>query len=137
MRKIEIACELSPWTSAGYESELARSDSAAFVARSEDGAAVGFLIGRIPPVDGGVAEIYNIGILSQFRRLGIGKSLLDEFIAACLSTEVSDIWLEARSSNREAISFYSKNGFEPKGLRRNFYENPTEDAELMTFKLRR
>jgi ribosomal-protein-alanine N-acetyltransferase len=137
MQKIEIACELSPWTSAGYESELTRTDSAAFVARSDDGQAVGFLIGRISPAKSGVAEIYNIGTLSQFRRLGIGKSLVDEFIAACRNMRVSHIWLEVRSSNRDAISFYSRNLFELSGLRRNFYENPREDAQLMTLRLNR
>jgi ribosomal-protein-alanine N-acetyltransferase len=47
-----------------------------------------------------------------------------------------EVWLEARASNDEAINFYRSNGFEECGTRPNFYENPTEDAQLMTLKLK-
>ena len=135
LRKIEIACELSPWTVTGYESELLRPDSAAFIAAKANRELVGFIIGRIPQASGGAAEIYNIGILPNFRRQGIGKVLLTEFVDTCLGVGVPEVWLEARISNHEAIKFYQLNGFETNGTRPNFYQNPREDAQLMTLKL--
>ena len=135
LQKIEIACELSPWTLEGYVSELVQKDTAAFIARADDGEAVGFLIGRVPIVAEGVAEIFNIGILPEIRRRGIGNALLTEFLEVCGNCRVSEVWLEARASNHEAISFYRINGFETRGTRPNFYQNPTEDAQLMTLKL--
>ena len=132
---IEIACRLSPWTREGYEAEVVRNDSVALVARTDYGDAIGFIIGRILPLSEGVAEIYNIGILPHMRRLGIGKGLLSEFLDKCGTQSVSEVWLEARISNVEAINFYRINGFETNGIRPNFYENPTEDAQLMTLKL--
>ena len=132
---IEIACGLSPWTREGYESEVVRDDSVSFVARTAYGDAVAFIIGRIPAVPDGIAEIYNIGTLPHVRRLGIGKALLAEFVDKCREQRVSEVWLEARASNREAIDFYRINGFETRGIRPNFYRNPTEDAQLMTLRL--
>ena len=39
--------------------------------------------------------------------------------------------LEVRVSNAPAIRLYEKLGFENKGIRKNFYENPIEDAMIM------
>jgi len=135
LQKIEIACALSPWTLEGYVYEVVREDTAAFVARADDSEAVGFLIGRVPLDPEGVAEIFNIGILPHIRRRGIGNALLTEFLEVCRTRHISEVWLEARASNLEAINFYRSNGFEVKGTRPNFYENPTEDAQLMTLRL--
>jgi ribosomal-protein-alanine N-acetyltransferase len=38
-----------------------------------------------------------------------------------------------RESNKAAISLYDKFGFQVVGRRRNYYENPREDALLMTY----
>jgi ribosomal-protein-alanine N-acetyltransferase len=39
--------------------------------------------------------------------------------------------LEVRISNKNAISLYEKCGFENAGIRKNFYDNPKEDAMIM------
>ena len=135
MQAVEIACGLSPWTLDGYESELGREDCAAFIDRTNGREAVCFMIGRVPLISGAVAEIFNIGILPDFRRHGVGNALLSEFLNVCRNLSVSEVWLEARSSNQEAIVFYKANGFEPKGIRPNFYQNPAGDAQLMTLRL--
>ena len=135
MHSIEIACGLSPWTVDGYKSEIARQETAAFIARDDDGDAVGFLIGRVPNTREAAAEIFNIGILPDIRRKGIGNALLVEFLEVCRKRQVSEAWLEVRISNDEAINFYRANGFEASGVRPRFYENPPEDAQLMTLRL--
>ena len=135
LQRIEVACALSPWTLEGYVSEVVRKDAAAFIARADDGEAVGFLIGRVPMDPEGIADIFNIGILPDMRRRGIGNALLTEFLEVCRTRRIGEVWLEARASNRDAINFYISKGFEANGFRPNFYENPTEDAQLMTLKL--
>ena len=135
MQAIEIACGLSQWTLDGYVSEVGREDCAAFIARTDGREAVGFMIGRVPLISGGAAEIFNIGILPDFRRQGVGNALLTEFLAVCRNLSVSEVWLETRSSNHEAIVFYKANGFQPNGIRPNFYQNPADDAQLMTLRL--
>ena len=98
-------------------------------ANATDGTVVGFILGRSRPY--GEAEIYNIGTTPQTRREGIGSMLLEEFRVICARNKASSIWLEVRVSNQTAIDFYQSNGFKRKGIRTNFYSNPTEDAELM------
>ena len=45
--------------------------------------------------------------------------------------------LEVRESNLAAISLYEKHGFERVGLRKNFYEQPRENAVLYTKQLQK
>ncbi len=42
------------------------------------------------------------------------------------------ITLEVRQSNERAIALYRKRGFVKVGVRKDFYEKPTESADLMT-----
>lgn len=137
LRTIEIECGLSPWTLQGYTDELVRPDSVAFVAVTEQFEAVGFIIGRMQSGQDGVAEIYNIGISGPCRRCGIGTELLAEFLGVCRNNGARNVWLEVRRSNHNAISFYRSEGFETTGLRPNFYQNPAEDARLMSLSLER
>lgn len=132
LKMIEVECGLSPWTVEAYESELGRPESIVFVARSVDNLISGFLAGRAPLGEEGVAEIFNIGILPRFRRERIGSMLIEEFRRICVDRGISVIWLEVRAKNRAAMEFYRSHGFVNNGVRRNFYSDPTEDAELMS-----
>jgi ribosomal-protein-alanine N-acetyltransferase len=40
--------------------------------------------------------------------------------------------LEVRASNVAAIALYEKYGFQQAGLRKGYYQNPREDAIIMT-----
>jgi ribosomal-protein-alanine N-acetyltransferase len=90
---------------------------------------LGFIVGRIVP--GPDAEIYNIAVSQSTRRQGFGRLLLSEFIAKCIDAGVSNIWLEVRYSNTNAISFYNEMGFAEIAIRPGFYTNPVEDARIM------
>ncbi|PYS97843.1 MAG: hypothetical protein DMF63_18420 [Acidobacteria bacterium] len=136
MIDIQAECGLSPWSRNGYEAELERADAIMLVAKSEeDDATVGFIIGRVtrfgPGADGIEAEIYNIGTRLTSRNSGIGSRLMTEFVRICSIESVRRISLEVRVSNRSAIRFYAAKGFVTARLRRDFYTNPVEDAEVM------
>jgi [ribosomal protein S18]-alanine N-acetyltransferase len=133
LKTIEIECSLSPWTISAYEDEQRRADSVMLKMQSADGGIVGFIVGRVPAH--GEAAIYNIGTKSKYRRQGVGSNLLGQFRNVCVERQMSSIWLEVRVSNRPAIDFYESHGFVSKGLRRNFYSNPMEDAILMALAL--
>ena len=40
--------------------------------------------------------------------------------------------LEVRASNEAAIALYVKHGFVQAGVRKNYYQDPKEDALIMT-----
>ncbi len=135
LKRVEVECGLSPWTIAAYESELALPEGVILAARTADHETVGFLAGRISLIEGGVAEINNIGTLLRYRRDNVGSMLLETFRDMCSQSGASAIWLEVRSKNRAAIDFYGSHGFVFNGTRPNFYSDPTEDAKLMSLAL--
>ena len=136
---IANACDLAPWTSSDYLNELSRSDSLFFKATRGDSPCVGFILARIIPAVSEYcdqdAEIYNIGVLPDKQRGGIGSILMDAFLDECRNRSVNAVWLELRSGNNGALAFYSKHKFEVAAVRRSFYRDPVEDAIVMRSKL--
>lgn len=136
---IQTECGLSPWPRSAYESEVTRDDSVILVASTELDAAIGFILGRVLPGGNGsptVAEIYNLGVREDFRRSGVGASLLEAFLDISRAFGVSQIFLEVRQSNIRAIRFYGSHGFKKTGERRNFYADPVENGDSMTLVLK-
>ena len=74
----------------------------------------------------------NIAVTKSARGRGIGKSLVGALISLAKDKGLAFISLEVRESNTPAISLYTKCGFKDFGKRKNFYQNPTEDAVIMT-----
>ena len=81
------------------------------------------------------AEITNIAVDERYRRRGIAGKLLEGLVTLCLRRNVKYLHLEVRESNTPARSLYTKCGFEIDGMRKNFYQKPTENAVLMTKQL--
>ena len=126
--KLEKECFSSPWSEAGLKSELDNNFAHFFVAFSDE--KIAGYIGSHNVL--GEVYITNVAVFSEFRRNGIGKTLV-EFLVDEMKAENADfVTLEVRKSNLNAISLYEKCGFEKVGERKNFYEKPAEDAILMT-----
>lgn len=79
----------------------------------------------------GEGEITNVVTRRDVRGKGIAGQLLAELLEEGKKMGVEAFTLEVRKSNRPAISLYEKLGFETEGIRKNFYEKPTEDALIM------
>lgn len=99
-----------------------------YVAKDEDGNIRGFVILMIVEDE---AEIADIAVDPSSRGLGIGKSLLCYALNYARFYGITNIYLEVRETNEVAKSLYISSGFEPVGVRRNYYKNPTEDAIIM------
>ncbi len=83
-------------------------------------------------------HVANIAVHPDFRRRGVGWTLLEECIRLATQKKSVKITLEVRTSNRGAISLYDKFGFQKVGIRKNYYRDGflrTEDAILMDFTL--
>ena len=72
-------------------------------------------------------EIDYIIVDNNYRNLGIATKLLNYMIAK--HKNMLNITLEVRESNKEAKSFYKKNGFKEVTKRKNYYKD--EDGILM------
>lgn len=143
VKKLEVDSNLSPWTLESYTENLTNIDSINLVALENveiSQRIIGFFVARLitheeltnNQIDRvNEIEIYNIAVDKNYRRLGIGRYLLEECQKLINHGEKLQIWLEVRSSNVAATKFYSKLGFERKYIRNSFYANPPEDALVM------
>lgn len=96
------------------------------------GRRVGYLI-AYDAVDN--VEIARIAVAEEMRKQGIAGCLMRELKKQCAQQGKEKILLDVRESNAEAIRLYRKEGFSEDGIRKGFYENPGEDALLMSFAL--
>ncbi len=129
--EIERLCFSLPWSENALKDEL-ENENAHFLTALTFGRVSGY-IGIIEIC--GEADITNVAVHPDFRRFGIGRKLLDTAETQAKSRNCESITLEVRESNNAAIRLYSANRYETVGVRKNFYEKPTENAVLMTKKI--
>ena len=128
IHEVEKACFSLPWTIDGICAELKNENARFFVALKEK-KVVGYV---------GMHDVFsccyvaNVAVLPEFRRMGIAKRLMQEILDYGKKTNAEFLSLEVRQSNVAAISLYESLGFEEVGVRKNFYERPTENAVIMT-----
>lgn len=79
----------------------------------------------------GDGEITNVVTSKDMRGRGIGKQMLLKLIDEGSKMGVEAFTLEVRKSNETAIRLYENLGFVTEGVRKNFYEEPREDALIM------
>lgn len=80
-------------------------------------------------------QIINFATKNQFKRQGVGKTVMEALISHCEKLGVKKYFLEVRVSNEGAISLYKKYGFVPVGISKNHFSAPREDAVLMNLEL--
>lgn len=116
-----------PWTETGFFTFLIRNDTL-FLIAEEDGVIAGYAGIVIVPEDG---DITNVAVRSSMRGRGIGQLLVQSMIEEVKKLGVRNIFLEVRKSNVTAIRLYEKLGFEAIAVRKEYYEEPKEDAIVM------
>lgn len=117
-----------PWTETGFFSFLIRED-ALFLTAKENGELLGYC-GVLTVLDEG--DITNVCVKKEARRRGVASALIAALTERTGQMGVRTLHLEVRESNAAAIALYEKEGFVQDGLRRGYYEAPTEDAVLMS-----
>lgn len=76
-------------------------------------------------------DITNVAVHPDYRKQGVGNLLIDNLITLCKENNINSLTLEVRESNIPAQSLYKKHGFKEEGVRKNFYNNPKENAIIM------
>lgn len=128
---LDELCFNIPWTKNMFYEELSNDRALYFIA----------VIGEQVVGYGGIwvvldeAQVTNIAVHSDFRRMKVASNLLKKLIAHCNEKKVNQITLEVRVGNLSAINLYQKHGFSKVGLRKKYYADNLEDALIMTAKL--
>lgn len=76
-------------------------------------------------------HIGNLAVHSDFRRQGWAEKLLQTLFFLGHHWSIKHYLLEVRQSNRSARRLYDKLGFRILSIRRNYYQNPLEDALVL------
>lgn len=126
---LEKICFSDPWSENAFRTELENPKSRFVVAQNPQGLVLGYL-GLHHVLDEGY--IANIAVDPLFRRQGIANALLKDAENFAREKGLSFLTLEVRKSNENAQRLYQSHGFSVAGMRKNYYEYPTEDALLMT-----
>lgn len=130
MAAIEALCFSDPWSAESFRQMMEMPVSHTLTVWDEEAEPmlVGYLLllAIAPEV-----EIANIAVSPSFRRQGIGRALLEEGIARMRAEGCDRFFLEVREHNLSAQALYSGLGFAQVGRRKNYYQNPREDALLM------
>ena len=125
---LEKTCFSHPWSEELLRQALWNEAAAIVVAEGEDGTVLGYA-GVSTVLDEGYID--NVAVDPRFRRQGVA----DELIAALARfgrAKLAFLTLEVRASNAPAIALYAKHGFQEAGRRKHYYDDPREDAIIMT-----
>jgi ribosomal protein S18 acetylase RimI-like enzyme len=85
-----------------------------------DDTPVGYLVGRIrlpsPVRPVKVAELESMYVCERFRGQGLGARLVEQFLGWASANQAPRAAVVAYATNRRAIGFYQRVGFQPKRL---------------------
>jgi len=126
--EIEKECFVHPWSEQSIESEMSKENSVFLMAFDGENP-IGY-VGLSVVFDEGYMG--NLAVVSEYRRNGVGRALMNELVSECQSLGLAFATLEVRASNIPAVNLYKSLGFIEVGRRKNYYKEPLEDALLLT-----
>jgi len=77
------------------------------------------------------AHVTTIAVDPEYHRRKIGTRILFELVQEAIRMGARAVSLEVRVSNWGAQRLYSRFGFRPVGIRKNYYQETGEDAVVM------
>jgi ribosomal-protein-alanine N-acetyltransferase len=80
------------------------------------------------------ATVQTLGVAATWQQQGLGRRMLDTFVAAARRRSAGLIWLEVAADNAAARALYSRAGFEAVSNRRDYYGSG-RDAVVMRRRL--
>ncbi len=120
-------CFRHPWSQNAVDQMTEQKGYLSYVAQTQ-GHIVGYA-GLLAAAD--EADIVNVAVDPKFRRQGIADGLLERLLKEAQTSGIRKIFLEVRDSNEAAIHLYAGKTFAEIGRRKNYYDNPKEDARIM------
>ncbi len=130
--EIEKDAFTTPWPKESFLLEITKNQLARYIVAEIDNMVVGY---------GGIwlildeGHITNIAVESKYRKMGVGKAIVEGLIYLCTKQGIKAMTLEVRESNISAQNLYKKYGFVESGVRPKYYADDNEDAIIMWKKL--
>ena len=132
---LEARIHAAPWSERNFRDALAAGYSARVGVQGERIVAYGVLM-----LGPGEAQLLNLSVVPDARRMGLGRALLEQFIDDARRLYADQLVLEVRIGNHAAITLYEAAGFVPIARRVAYYPPATagggrEDALVMRCEL--
>lgn len=129
---IEVDAFTSPWRERTFANLIGQPGVELFVMTHAEDGVIGYAV-LWCVLDQG--ELANIALARAHRGRGLGGLILERVMERARSRRVRTLYLEVRASNERAIALYRRFGFEQVGRRRGYYDEPKEDALVMSKEL--
>lgn len=127
---LEAQIHAAPWSLGNFRDALNAGYSAQVGERENR-----VLVFGVMTIGPGEAQLLNLSVVPDARRQGLGRALLERFMADALRCGAEQMFLEVRVSNTPAIALYESCGFSAVGRRLKYYpptpRAPAEDALVM------
>jgi ribosomal-protein-alanine N-acetyltransferase len=120
---------ISSWTFSQFLHEL-NNEFSNFLVCEYDNSIAGYIIAWKITDE---IQLNSIAVKRSLRKQGVGGKLLSALYKDNSGGQFKSVFLEVRSRNSDAISFYINNGFTKTGVRKKYYND--DDAVLMEKKL--
>jgi len=130
---IEQACFEFPWTEEEFLQCLQQPNCLGMVAEYE-GRVVGFVIYETPK---NRIFITNIATEPEFQRHNIARQMIQKLVTKMIYQQRHKIAIEIRETNLPALLCFRALGFRVAMIRKNFYEDQSEDAYVLQYRLGR
>lgn len=133
---IEAATFPHPFTIADFTATLATPTKNCFVVETYEDV-IGAVQANVSAycyvseIDETRVEIMTLAVGERYRREGQAKFLLEMVLRYLQATKMTEVTLEVRPSNQPALNLYTSFGFEHVAVRKNYYQDPQEDAYLL------
>lgn len=115
----------SAWSAESIASQLDKTDSYCAVAVDEE-KVVGYIAFEAIADEGSIVEL---AVAPKYRRKGMGRKLVELMLTSC--SGIRTVCLEVRVSNKPAVALYEALDFKAVSVRKNYYDDPREDAVIM------
>jgi [ribosomal protein S18]-alanine N-acetyltransferase len=119
-----------PWSEDDFIRCLRQRNCIGMVAEYDE-RVVGFMIYELHK---NRLHILNFAVRPEFRRQGIGRSMIRKLVGKLSQQRRNRIMLEIRETNLDAQLFFRHAGFRAISVLRDFYDDTTEDAYLMQYR---
>jgi ribosomal-protein-alanine N-acetyltransferase len=119
-----------PWSKKMFLEEMENPFSHCLIAKQKEmgkEGTVGFICFRNLRDE---SELFKLAVHPRFRKLGIGKKIMEFYLNFCYQEGIRSFFLEVHASNQAAIRLYQLFSYQPSGIRKNFYGGQS-DALIM------
>ena len=117
-----------PWSEKGVLETLEQEKTICLTSEKA-GRIIGYLLAYTAA---GEAEIARIAVVREQQRQGAARAMMKKLEEVCREKNIVRLLLDVRESNEPARAFYAASGFKEDGIRQRYYEDPQEDAVLMS-----